>query len=182
MKGTGSGSDAHLIEVRLRNINALFNSMDPSPFHEKDLDAAAEDFIVGWALKFPLGDRVALQVQLEEWPGDESATSIPAAVRHHFAYRTELIGREFSQLMRQARGSLAIGLSFLALCLLTSHYLLGDMEQAWAKILRESLSIAGWVAMWRPMELYLYDWWPLRHRRKLYEKLSRMQVDVVRRN
>jgi len=43
---------------------------------------------------------------------------------------------------------------------------------------RESLTIAGWVAMWRPMQIYLYDWWPVRRRGKLYQKLSRMHVDV----
>jgi len=39
----------HHIELKVRNINALFNSLDPAPFREKDLDAAAEAFIVGWA-------------------------------------------------------------------------------------------------------------------------------------
>lgn len=36
------------ISVKLRDINQLFNSMDPSPFIEKDLDDKAEEFIVGW--------------------------------------------------------------------------------------------------------------------------------------
>jgi len=43
----------------------------------------------------------------------------------------------------------------------------------------ESLTIAGWVAMWRSMEICLYDWWPIRRRRRLYGRLSRMPVDVV---
>lgn len=34
------------IEVTLRNISALFNSLDPSPFRDKDLDAEAEAFIL----------------------------------------------------------------------------------------------------------------------------------------
>jgi hypothetical protein len=49
----------------------------------------------------------------------------------------------------------------------------------WASIVRESLMIAGWVAMWRPMQIYLYDWWPLRQRSRIYEKLSNMPVEVV---
>ena len=43
---------------------------------------------------------------------------------------------------------------------------------------RESLTIAGWVAMWRPMQIFLYDWWPLRHLGKIYENLSRMPVEL----
>ena len=51
----------------------------------------------------------------------------------------------------------------------------------WAGVLRESLTIAGWVAMWRPTQLYLYDWWPLRRKQRVYTKLSRMPVEVIRR-
>jgi len=46
--------------------------------------------------------------------------------------------------------------------------------------LTQSLTIAGWVAMWRPMEIYLYSWWPLRRRGKIFDKLSRMPVEVRR--
>ena len=42
----------HRIEIKLRNLNQLFNTMDPSPFLEKDLDADAEEFIVNWAPNF----------------------------------------------------------------------------------------------------------------------------------
>jgi hypothetical protein len=47
--------------------------------------------------------------------------------------------------------------------------------------LTQSLTIAGWVAMWRPMEIYHYWWWPLRRRGQIFDKLSRMQVEVRKR-
>ena len=56
---------------------------------------------------------------------------------------------------------------------------LGNKAGTWAAITRESLTIAGWVAMWRPMQIYLYDWWPLRRRGRVYRKLSRMAVEVT---
>jgi hypothetical protein len=49
----------------------------------------------------------------------------------------------------------------------------------WALVARESLTIAGWVAMWRPMQIYLYDWWPLLRRGWIYAKLSHMPVEVL---
>ena len=49
-------------------------------------------------------------------------------------------------------------------------------------MLREGLIIAGWVAMWRPMEIFLYEWWPLLRTGQLYEKLSRMRVEVRKTN
>jgi hypothetical protein len=58
-------------------------------------------------------------------------------------------------------------------------HLLPEDGNTLTNFLRESLIIAGWVAMWRPIELYLYDWWPLKRKGKLYARLARMQVEVV---
>lgn len=33
--------------------------------------------------------------------------------------------------------------------------------------------------MWRPMEIFLYDWWAIRGQRLVYDRLSRMVVQVV---
>jgi hypothetical protein len=60
-----------------------------------------------------------------------------------------------------------------------SKMLLGREAGTWAAIVRESLTIAGWVAMWRPMQIYLYDWWPLLRRSRTYAKLSQMPVELV---
>ena len=38
--------------------------------------------------------------------------------------------------------------------------------------------VIGWVALWRPVEMYLYDWWPLRRESRLLERLSRMPVSL----
>jgi hypothetical protein len=81
--------------------------------------------------------------------------------------------------MKQGRTSLLIGLSCLATCLVISKALLHGDAGTWASILRESLTIAGWVAMWRPMQIYLYDWWPLRLRGRIFAKLSHMPVEIV---
>ena len=81
--------------------------------------------------------------------------------------------------MKRGRASLAIGLLFLAACVLTSKLVFGSGGGTWAGIARESLTIAGWVAMWRPMEIYLYDWWPMRRRGRVYSKLSQMPVEVI---
>jgi hypothetical protein len=42
----------------------------------------------------------------------------------------------------------------------------------------ESLLILGWVANWRPMEIFLYEWWPIRRKMMLYRRLAGMTVIV----
>jgi hypothetical protein len=170
--------NSYSIKLKLRDMNQLFNSMDPSPFIEKDLDDDAEEFIVSWAREFPPDAPVKLRVHLDQWPAEDPKGLIQLAVHNHFAHRAELTDLEFRGLMKQGRTSLLIGLSCLAACLVISKALLGDAG-TWASILRESLTIAGWVAMWRPMQIYLYDWWPLRRRGRIYARLSRMPVEVV---
>src|SRR5262249_56151714 len=61
-------------------------------------------------------------------------------------------------------GAIALG-DFLANLLKTSRI---------GEILRESLTIGGWVSMWRPLEVFLYDWWPIRNEALLSERLAAM--------
>jgi hypothetical protein len=174
-----TGSKTHHIELNLRDINQLFNTMDPSPFNERDLDHDAEEFIVSWARELPLADPVVLVVHLATLPQDRDAQKmIQDATQHYFSYRLELSRLEFRHLMQDGRRSLLIGVAFLAACLTASKLLIGVGDGAFSSVGRESLTIGGWVAMWRPLEIYLYDWWPLLRRQRILKKLSRMPVEV----
>ena len=139
---TGDHQRQRYIELMLRNAKALFNSMDPSPFHDKDLDHDAEEFIVSWALEFPREARLALRVHLQESEASDPTSMITEGVHNYFAYRARLIDMEFRQLMRQGRTSLVIGLAFLALCFFIGRYLLPESLGTWVGFLRESLTIA----------------------------------------
>ena len=87
---TADAAHEHSISLKLRDINQLFNSMDPSPFIEKDLDDEAEEFIVGWAREFPPDAPLRLRVHLEQWPEAGPQKMIEQAVHNHFAHRAEL--------------------------------------------------------------------------------------------
>jgi len=173
-------ANTHYISLSVHDISQLFNSMDPSPFREKDLDDDADEFIVSWTQEFPAEDPVRLRVYLELWPAEDPKELIETAIHNHFANRASITELEFKRLLRQGRTSLFIGLLFLSICLFLSNALLGREAGTWADIARDSLTIGGWVAMWRPMQIYLYDWWPLRRRRRIFEKLAAMPVEVIR--
>ena len=46
------------------------------------------------------------------------------------------------------------------------------------ELLKESVLIGGWVAMWRPIEIFLYDWWPILAEARLYDRLAAMPVRI----
>ena len=106
---------SHFISVKLRDTNQLFNSMDPSPFIEKDLDDKAEEFIVGWAREFPPGARLKLRV-----------------LHNHFAHRAQPNTLELRAMLKQERTSLLFGLSCLAACLVIIKTLLSGEPGTWA--------------------------------------------------
>jgi hypothetical protein len=173
--------DGGVIEVRVRDLVQLFDSMDPSPFHEKDLDGDAEEYIVSSANELPSRAPLMLVVHVESAEDLRGEASIlREAIREHFARRSELSRRELRRLLRRGWISLLIGLSFLAAALVGGATVGRWMgEDSLATVLRESLLIGGWVAMWRPMEIFLYDWWVIRGERRLHDRLSRLDVRVV---
>jgi hypothetical protein len=169
------------IEIFVDRIEQLFNSMDPSPFHEKDLDHDAEEFIVSWAQEFHRHDPLVLRIHVNQFPSDANAPHlVQVAIHNYFSYRRKLNRLELKRLLKRGRISLLIGLVFLAACLLISELLLRQKPGTLLSLLRESLTIGGWVAMWRPMQIFLYDWWPLLRVGHVYEKLSRVPVELRR--
>ena len=168
-----------MIELELRDLAQLFNSMDPSPFHERDLDPKAEEFIVGWANDYPRGTPLELIVHLSQAPRDPARVAmVEPAIQGYFAELVQVTRRELRTLFSIGRASLLIGLAFLAACTVASR-LVGSLgEQPYYRIGAFGLEIAGWVAMWRPFEIFLYDWWPILRRRRQYQRLARMPVSV----
>jgi hypothetical protein len=171
-------SGSQVIAIRVGTLNQLFNAIDPAPFRERDLDPNAEDFIVDWAREIPSTAPLALVVHLDRQAGrPDEAAMLSESIHAFFAQRAEVSRRRLRQLFRRGRTSLFIGLTFLAVSLL-----LGDLlerllgERRIGEVFRESLSIGGWVAMWRPMEVFLYDWWPIRADVRLATRLSAMPV------
>lgn len=173
--------ECELIEVRVAELKQLFNPIDPSPFQEKDLDAKAEEFIIGWAREVRRDAPLALRVHVDRPPGLAAEASIlREAIHAYFTQRSVASKRRLRQLFRVGRTSLLIGFAFLAVIVVLGGLIEGALEgRRLGVILRESVLIGGWVAMWRPLEIFLYDWWPIRADRKLFDRLSAMPIRIV---
>jgi hypothetical protein len=172
---------ASLIHVRVQSIDQLFHRIDPSPFAGRDLDPEADQFIVTWARDFPTNAHLALRIDVAG-AGEDEATlrSVPQAVHTYFGLHAAAHHRELGTLLRRGRISLLIGLTFLSICVLLADVLSPVVPSPRAAtILQESLTVAGWVSMWRPMEIFLYAWWPIVGERRLYRRLSRMPVSII---
>jgi len=167
------------IDIRLRTSRQLFDGRDPAPFRERDLDDRAMEYLMGAAEELP---RKA-PMKLVFWISEEPASGLPdatltEAVRAHLEYEVARLDRQIQQHMRRGQVFLLFGLTvlvvFLTLAEFTSSMPMGHLRQ----IVREGLVITGWVAMWRPIEVLLYDWWPLVEERRVYRRLHEAPIEV----
>ena len=171
--------NAEIIEVLAEDLLQLFNPIDPTPLRERDLDPRVEAFIVDWSREVSRQKPLALLVRMSrEADSGEAETLLRDAVRRFFRERAQSSRRQLRQLFHRGRISLAIGLAVLATFTTAAQLVTMTDSGGVAQILRESLAIGGWVAMWRPLEVFLYDWWPISADAKLFDRLAAMPVRI----
>jgi len=175
-----TNTDEEVIELRVDDIAQLFHTLDPFPFRERDLDREAEEFIVGWARELVTNRPIRIVIHFPDTEAQtKTARYLGEAFGRYFSDRAEAVQRDLNELFRVGRRSLAVGVAILIACHLSAHFVVGMLFEAPLKRLaEESLLILGWVANWRPLEIFLYDWWPLVRRRDLYRRLSNAAVEA----
>lgn len=109
--------------------------------------------------------------------GSKAAETVETAIHDHFARQALSSQRELRSLLRRGLVSLVIGLAFLAAVFGIEEQIVRMLGPTrLASLLSQGLLIVGWVAMWRPLEIFLYDWWPILGRRRLCQRLSAIPV------
>ena len=178
---TASIQQPDRIEIKLDRTSQLFHTLDPSPFRASDLASEAETYIVDSARELPGNSAIEIIVHL---PPDEfartSASDIAGAIRTYFSLRQQSASREMRELFKTGRLALVVGLTVLSVSLLISWFFTQNNDDGpLFGILSEGFVIFGWVAIWRPSEIFLYSWYPIWRRRKLLGRLAEARVTVV---
>ena len=165
-----------LIEIRLHELRQMFDHLDPAPFREKDIDPAAAAYVEDAVRDIGAREKCRLVVHLPAAEcQSEDARTLPEALAHYFEYRARRSRVELRRLLARGLVSLVIGLAFMFACLSVRGWLevLGSNG-----VITEGLLLIGWVALWRPVEIFLYDWWPIRRRQARFEAIARMPVEI----
>ncbi|MBS7813617.1 hypothetical protein [Roseococcus pinisoli] len=163
------------IIVRLGDPSQLFEAAGPSPFGEAGPSPDAERFFLREAKARKGQARLGIVLEL---PPGQTPPGLAERLRSAFTAAAGAERLAIQDLFRTGRRVLAIGLSVLAGCLLLaaqSEDLLGHGISA--NLLRESAVIFGWVAIWRPAEIFLYDWLPLRSRLAALRRLADAEIE-----
>jgi len=122
-----------------------------------------------------------LVVHLEE-PRPELQADLDSivsqAVANHFTYRADSKHREHRALMARGRRSLVLGLAFFGAAIAIANTIAKGEGPPLVELGRETVLIGGWVALWRPLEIFLYDSWDVRRQEREFRRLARMRVRV----
>lgn len=166
------------VDIRLRNRRQIFDNRDPAPFRERDLDPSAVDALLTAASEirrqFPM--KIVLHFSEDDPLIDDVTMS--DALRAHFAHELELADRRISENFRLGRRLIAIGLTVLGFFLTLSELMTKVPLSTLRDVLREGLTIMGWVAMWRPVEVLFYDWLPLVEHRRNIRRLLAASIEI----
>jgi len=142
---------------------------------------AAEAAMMDWARQQPAGVPLVIVVHLPaDAAGDAEAHLLQAGLVAHFRRLLAEQERLVAEHLKDARRSLAVGIAILVACLTAAWWLATALpDWPFPRVLRESVGILGWVAMWKPVEMLLHDRRPILRRKRLLQRLAGASVQVV---
>lgn len=167
------------IRLHLTSVEELFVNNNASFFHNHRLNKGAEEFIIESALALPRKTSFLLEVyvpQAEITRSEEVITSI----QQHFNFRKKKSERQLRRTLRLGWRSLLIAIAFLSIILLLTKAVdLFLPRGGVAMTIEELFIILGWVALWRPADLLLYEWYPHKRDIKLFRRLEQTKVQIM---
>jgi hypothetical protein len=168
----------HVIDISAASVAQLFSGLDPAPFRHKDLDAEVENYVLAAVREIGDAGKAKLVIHLPAPEAQSDAgQGLPDAVHNYFSYREWVVTEDVKRLLRLGLFSLGIGLLFMFICMSVREWVLTG-ENGVSEILDEGLLIVGWVALWRPLDIALYDWWPLWRTARQHRALKNIKIEV----
>lgn len=113
--------------------------------------------------------------------GPATAAELAAALRRHAAAETAALAHRRAALLREGVQTAGLALVIVAICLTLGALVerAAVLPQTLREILAGGISIAGWVALWRPLDLLLYEPWLVGREIRLRSALTALPVELA---
>lgn len=179
----GSPEHKDLLVLEMDHPKRMFQGPDLDPLNGVYNDRSGIDLLVGELHRHPIrGRKPGLEIRLSsDLPEDGAESELASALRAFCFVKSEELGEQSQVMAKEARRALVRGGAFLGICLAVSTFFKGVeiLPQLLNPLVTEGLVIAGWVAMWRPIELLLYDRRPDWENAGIYRAIAAMPVVVT---
>ncbi|MBI4883586.1 MAG: hypothetical protein HY826_05965 [Actinobacteria bacterium] len=163
------------IQVRVATVEHIFNPMDPTPLDERSLNQEVADWIEEWAEDLEKNEPITVEIYVADGRLAGRERAIVNGLHNHFEYREWQSARQLRKLLREGRLSLLIGIVAIAGFNAASRAIGGSANPV-IEVVHDGLAVLGWVSMWKPLEILLYDWWPIRRERRACLRLAEATV------
>lgn len=166
------------IILELHDVDQLMIAPDSLFYGKRLLSPDAEELIIEEATKASSNDHIHLKIQLRK---DEISRKdeILTAIHQHFIYRRKKSERLLKKVAQLGWQSLLISIVFLGVIVSLTPVIIKLLPKGGLSLtFREMLIILGWVALWRPADLLLYEWRPFKREVNLFRKLEQCKVEI----
>jgi hypothetical protein len=167
------------IILNLENVDQVLITPVEAVYGNRRLNHNAEEFLIEESEKHSYRTAIYLRVYL---PRDalNRAREIEAAVHQHFTYRKNKSLKQLNRTLQFGWRSLLVAIVFLSLLVLFTLLVIRRIPEGGLSIIfREILIILGWVALWRPADLLLYEWRQFKRDATLFERLAQCKIEVI---
>lgn len=163
-----------ILEVRVATLERIFDNRDPAPFRERALDPDFVEYLVESGR-----DRAADAIRIVIWLAEPHAPhEVEQAVRTHFEEALERTQRRRREQLRSGWAALAVAAIAMVVLMGLGELIASTVAGTFGSGIREALVISGWVLMWRPIEILIYDGIPWRRERRVLRALHEARIDV----
>lgn len=175
-----SKTEPHVLRLVLESASELFVTPDADPLGGREGEYTGLERMLNELRPLPAGP-VELTLVL---PASERSSDLEVrcrkALQARLDRRIEHNRNDARSLRHEGYATLWRGLLFLALCLIGSRLMtVVDFAPGFVeRFIDEGLVIAGWVALWYPLDVLLYQRWPLARERRLYRALREAPMHV----
>lgn len=164
--------------MELENPQYLFDRKDPSPMRGRDLNEDVESYILDSLREIPPRFETSLKVTFRKGTAEQyDHKKVSEAIANYFKFSIYTLNLSFKHKIKRGFQALFVGLSFLFTCIYLSHFIEDKKEIFWNAV-HEGLIVIGWVSMWHPVQIFLYEWWPIITEQKLTERAVNLDIQI----
>ena len=174
----------HDITLHLDDIQYLL--MDPEP--DSEMFVSGMDYLYSDIKTYSRHEKFTITIVLpQEKITEDLVNRTREKMKRYCRFKIEENQKELIALRREGFNALRVGITVLVICLVLATALtlaaksgITNILAALLAIIGQGFVIAGWVAMWRPAEILLYDWWPFRRDIRIYHQIADADIVLVK--
>lgn len=171
-------SQAYIIKIVVKHYSDLFNNLDAYPLNRRDIDNDILSYIDDCSEDIPVKYKVKLQViYSDEVRTLEQENRVRTGLKAYFNYLILLLRREVRATWTKSFIYMVAWLIFV-----TGYYLLNqhpESEGIFLGMLKEGLSIGGWVFLWEAFVQVSFKNSETRKEIREYSRLRDADIEII---